>query len=179
MLEITLDNCQKCDLETINDPNNKQYFWINKRALDIETKSNWQVIFDKYKDLLIQKYRKELTPNITFQPNKMFVRNHLFEQIIKNCEATKLEFLELKEKLGLCIYEDICDEQEFILMSEKIITQHDAENKQLKEQNKKLNVNENENENESENEKFLKNKIVKDANIKEVIEEPKEIKRPN
>ena len=109
----------------------------------------------------------------------MFVRNHLFEKIIKNCEATKLEFLELKEKLGLCIYEDICDEQEFILMSEKIITQHDVENKQLKEQNKKLNVNENENENKSENEKFLKNKIVKDANIKEVIEEPKEIKRPN
>ena len=64
-------------------------------------------------------------------------------------------------------------------MSEKIITQHDVENKQLKEENKKLNVNENENEHENENEKFLKNKIVKDANIKEVIEEPKEIKRPN
>ena len=64
-------------------------------------------------------------------------------------------------------------------MSEKIITQHDVENKQLKEENKKLNVNENENEHENENEKFLKNKIVKDANIKEVIEQPKEIKRPN
>ena len=50
-----------------------------------------------------------------------------------------------KEKLGLCLYEDICDEKEFILMSEKIITQ------QLKEENKKLNVNENENENENEN----------------------------
>ena len=48
-------------------------------------------------------------------------------------------------------------------MSEKIITQ------QLKEENKKLNVNENENENE----KLRKNKIVKDANIKELIEEPK------
>ena len=64
-------------------------------------------------------------------------------------------------------------------MSEKIITQHDVENKQLKEENKKLNVNENENEHENENEKFLKNKIVKDANIKELIEEPKEIKIPN
>ena len=35
-------------------------------------------------------------------------------------------------------------------MSEKIITNHDIENKQLKEENKKLNVNENENENENE-----------------------------
>ena len=47
----------------------------------------------------------------------------LIEKIIKSCKATNLEFLELKEKLGLCLYEDICDEQEFILMSEKIITQ--------------------------------------------------------
>ena len=58
-------------------------------------------------------------------------------------------------------------------MSEKIITQHDIETKQLEEKNKKLN------ENDNENEKFLKNKIVKDANIKELIEEPKEIKSPN
>ena len=38
MLEITIDNCYKCDLETINDPNNSQYFWINRRDLEIETK---------------------------------------------------------------------------------------------------------------------------------------------
>ena len=42
-------------------------------------------------------------------------------------------------------YEDICDEKEFILMSEKSITYHDIENKQLTEENEKLNVNENEN----------------------------------
>ena len=35
------------------------------------------------------------------------------------------------------------------------------------------------NENENENEKFKKNKIVKDANIKKLIEEPKEIKSPD
>ena len=139
MLEITIDNCYKCDLETINDPNESQYFWINRRDFEIETKRYWQVIFDKYKDLLTQKYRKELTPNITFQPNKIFVTSNLFEKIIKNCKATNLEFLKLKEKLGLCLYEDICDEKDFILMSEKIITQ------ELKEENKKLNVNENEN----------------------------------
>ena len=40
MLEITIDNCYKCDLETINDPNNSQYFWINRRDLEIESKRN-------------------------------------------------------------------------------------------------------------------------------------------
>ena len=43
MLEIAIDNCYKCDLETINDPNNSQCFWINRRDLEIETKHNWQV----------------------------------------------------------------------------------------------------------------------------------------
>ena len=121
MLEITIDNCNKCNLETINDPNNSQYFWINRRDLEIETKRNWQVIFDKYKDLSTQKYRKELTPNITFHPNKIFVRNDLFEKIIRNCKATNLEFLKLKEKLGLCLYKDICNEQELTSMSEQML----------------------------------------------------------
>ena len=143
-LEITIDNCHKCDLETIIDPNNSQDFWINRRDLEIESKRNWQAIFDKCKDSSRQKYRKELTPNITFQPNKIFVRNDLFEKIIKSCKATNLEFLKLKEKLGLCLYEVICDGQEFISTSEEIFkeenifTQHDVENKQLKEENKKL-----------------------------------------
>ena len=65
MLEITIGNCHKCDLETINDPNNSQYFWINRRNLENETKRNWQAIFDKRKDSLTKKYRKELTPNST------------------------------------------------------------------------------------------------------------------
>ena len=38
MSEITIDNCYKCDLETIIDPNNSQYFCINRRDLEIETK---------------------------------------------------------------------------------------------------------------------------------------------
>ena len=56
-------------------------------------------------------------------------------------------------------------------MSEESFIQHDVENKQLTEENKKLNENKNENENE--------NKIVKDSNIQKLIEEPKEIKIPN
>ena len=189
MLEITIGNCYKCDLETINDPNNSQYFWINRRDLEIETKRNWQVIFDKYKDLSTQKYRRELTPNITFQPNKIFVRNDLFEKVIKSCKATNLEFLKLKE--NFCLYEDICDKKEFILMSEKRFIQHDAENKELKEENKKLNENENENENGNENdnenenenvnanENEKENKTIKDSNIQKLIEELKEIKSVN
>ena len=34
----------------------------------------------------------------------------MLEKIIKGCKATNLEFLKLKEELGLCLYEDICDE---------------------------------------------------------------------
>ena len=104
MLEITIDNCYKCDLETINDPNKSQYFWINRRDFEIETKHDWQVIFDKYKNLSTEKSVKELTANITFQPNRIFVRKDLLEKIIKSCKATNLEFLKLREKLGFCIY---------------------------------------------------------------------------
>ena len=134
ILEITIDNCHKCDVETINDPNNSQYIWNNRRDLETETKRNWQAIFDKYKDSSRQKYRNELTPNIIFQPNKIFVRNNLFEKIIKSCKATNLEFLKLKEKLGLCLYGAVCDERELISTSEEIfkeeknLTWHDVEN---------------------------------------------------
>ena len=58
MLETAIDNSYKCDLEKIDDPNNSQYFWINRRDFEIETKRNSQVILDKYKDLSTQKYRK-------------------------------------------------------------------------------------------------------------------------
>ena len=44
---------------------------------------------------------------------------------------------------------------------EKIITQHDVENKQLKEENEQL---------RKENEQLRKNNVVKDATIKEPIE---------
>ena len=80
MLKITIDNFYKCDLETIIDPNNSQYLWINRRDLEIESKRNWQAVFDKCKESSRQKYRKELTPNITFQPNETLARNNLFEK---------------------------------------------------------------------------------------------------
>ena len=54
--------------------------------------------------------------------------------MIRSCKATNLEFLKLKEnsnKILKCLYEDICDEKEFILMSGESFIQHDVENKHL------------------------------------------------
>ena len=58
--------------------------------------------------------RRELTPNIKFQADRIFVRNDLFEQVIKSCKATNIEFLMLKEKLGICSYEENYNEEEVI-----------------------------------------------------------------
>ena len=65
---------------------------------------------------------------------------------------------------------------EEIFKEEKFFTQDDVENKELKEKNKQLKE-----ENEQlrkENEQLRKNNIVKDANIKELIEKPIRIKIP-
>ena len=105
MLEITRKNCYKCDLETIIN-NNSQYFWINLRDFEAETESKWLNIFNKQGNSSTLKYRRELTPNIKFQPDRIFVRNDLFERIIKSCKATNAEFTMLKEKLGICLYEE-------------------------------------------------------------------------
>ena len=114
MQEITRKDCYKCDLETITLINS-QYFWINLKDFEVETESNWRNIFNKYENSSTLKHRKELTPNIKFQPDRIFIRNDLFEKVIKGCKATNVEFLMLKEKLGLCPYGVICDKQEFVL----------------------------------------------------------------
>ena len=85
----------------------------------------------------------------------------MFEKTIKSCKTTNLEFLKLLCLcLGLCLYEDICDEQEFISTSEENFTQRDVENKRLKEENgesrKENEKLRKENENENENEQLKK-----------------------
>ena len=110
MLEMTRRNCYNCDLETIIK-NTSQYFWIDLKDFEVETERSLINIFKKYGNSSTLKYRKELTPNIQFQSDRIFVRNDLFEKIIKSCKATNVEFLMLNEKLGLCPYEVICDEQ--------------------------------------------------------------------
>ena len=105
MLEITSKNCYECDLETIIN-SNSQYFWINLRDFEAETESKWLNIFNKHGNKSTLKYRRELTPNIKFQADRIFVRNDLFEQVIKSCKATNIEFTMLQEKLGICLYEE-------------------------------------------------------------------------
>ena len=119
MLEITRKNCYKCDLETVID-NNSQYFWINLRDFEVETESKWLNIFNKHGNKSTLKYRKELTPNIKFQADRIFVRNDLFEQVIKSCKATNIEFTMLKEKLGICPYEENYYEEELTKIQDNI-----------------------------------------------------------
>ena len=105
MIEITSKNCYKFDLETIID-SNSQYFWINLREFEVETESKWLNIFNKHDNESTLKYRREITPDIKVQADKIFVRNHLFEQVIQSFKATNIEFTMLKEKLGICFYEE-------------------------------------------------------------------------
>ena len=102
MLEITKKNCYKCDLETVID-NNSQYFWINLRDFKVETESKWLNIFNKHGNKSTLKYRKELTPNVKFQVDRISVRNDLFEQVIKSCKATNTEFLMLKKTWNMSL----------------------------------------------------------------------------
>ena len=99
MLEITRKNCYKCDLET-NIDNNSQYFWINLRDFEVERESKWLNMFNKHGNKSTLKYRRELTPNIKFQADRIFVKNDLFEQVIKSYKATNIEFLMLKKILA-------------------------------------------------------------------------------
>ena len=118
MLEITRKNCYKCDLETVID-NNSQYFWINLKDFEVEIESNWLNIFNKHGNKSILKYRRELKPSIKFQTDRIFVRNDLFEQVIKSCKATNVEFTMLKEKLGICCYEENYYKEEIIQIQDE------------------------------------------------------------
>ena len=126
MLEITRKNYLKCDLETIISDDSK-YFWINLKDFEVETESKWLNIFSKRGNSSTLKYRRELTPNIKFQADRIFVRNDLFEQVIKSCKATNIEFTMLKEKLGICPYEENYYEEEIIKIQDDIEETSDEE----------------------------------------------------
>ena len=110
---MTRKNCYKCDLETIIN-NDSQYFQINLRDFEAEAESKLQNISKKQDNASTIKYRKELTPIIKFQPDRIFKRNDLFEKIIKSCKATNAEFTMVKQKLGICPYEENYYEEELI-----------------------------------------------------------------
>ena len=155
MLEITRKNSFKCDLETIIGTNS-QYFLINLKDFEVETESKWLNIFNKHGNSSTLKYRKELTPNIKFQPDRIFVRDDLFEQIIKSCKATNVEFLMVKEKLGICPYEENYYKEEIIKMQDekpievKSKVSNERSNKEL---TKEL-IKESDNESNKENKSF-------------------------
>ena len=119
MLETTKKNCYKCHLETITN-NDNEYFWINLRDFEAETESKWQNIFNKQGNASTIKYRKELTPDIKFRPNRILIRNDLFEKINKSCKATNVQFTMLKEKLGICPYEENYYVEEIIKIQDDI-----------------------------------------------------------
>ena len=77
-------------------------------------------MFNKQGNKSTLKYRRELTPNIKFQADGIFVRNDLFEQIIKNWKATNIEFTMLREKLGICPYEENYYEEVIIKIQDDI-----------------------------------------------------------
>ena len=131
MLEVTSKNCYKCDLETIID-NNGQDFWINLRDFEVETENKWLNIFNKHGSKTTLKYRREITPDIKVQADKIFPRNDLFEQVIKSCKATNKEFTMLKEKLGICLYEENYYTEEIIQI------QDNTEKPSIKEINNKV-----------------------------------------
>ena len=97
-----------------------QYFWINLRDFEAETKSKWLNILNKHGNKSTLKYRRELTSNIKFQADRIFVRNDLFEQVIKSWKAPNTEVLMFKEKLGICSYEENYYEEEIIKIQDDI-----------------------------------------------------------
>ena len=76
-------------------------------------------MFHKHGDKSTMKCRKELTANIKFQPDRIFVRNDLFEKIIKSCKMANVKFTMLKKKLGICLYEENYYEEEIIKIQDE------------------------------------------------------------
>ena len=77
---------------------NSQYFWINLRDFQVEIESKWlNILSHLLSNKSTLKYRRDITPDIKVQADKIFVRNDLFEQVIKSCKATNIEFTMLKK----------------------------------------------------------------------------------
>ena len=181
MFKVTKKNCYKCDLETIID-NNSQCFWINLRDFEVETENKWLNIFNKHGNKSTLKYRRELTPNIKFQADRIFVRNGLFEQVIKSYKATNIEFLMFKEKLGICLYEENYYEEEIMkIQNEEPIEEISkvSTKKSTKKSTKAL-IDESDNESDKESDKESDNESdnesYKESNNKSIEKKDKESK---
>ena len=134
MVQINKEEYEKCKVETIDKG---RCFWVNRKDLEVESDvNNWAPIFDKC-DPEKQKYIQELTPNLKYQPCRVFAWNVLVEKKIKSCRKSSKRFLEFKKKLGLNPNVVTCDEQDIIntlqvkFEGEMIFTNYCIENKRL------------------------------------------------
>ena len=118
MVQINREKYKKCEVEIINK---RRCFWVNRIDLDPEK----------------QKRRQELTPNVKYQPCRVFAQNDLVEKKIKSCWKSSKRVLEFKKKLGLDPDVVTCDEQviintlEVIFEGEIIFTKYCIENKRV------------------------------------------------
>ena len=111
MSKISKEAHKKCEIETID---RRQYFWLSKKDLQIESGySNWGAIFDRC-DSNKQKYSYQLMPNTKFRSSERFVRNDLAERKIRNSRLASEQFLKFKEKLGLDLNEYSFDDEDII-----------------------------------------------------------------
>ena len=83
MYEIKRKNCYKCDVETMNDSDGI-HFLNNLRDFEIESENNWNSFFVVKDNKDKVKYRKQLTKDIHFQPDIIFIRNDLFKKELDN-----------------------------------------------------------------------------------------------
>ena len=68
------------------------FFWVNRKDLEVESDvNNWAPIFDKC-DPEKQKYIQELTPNLKYQPCRVFAWNDLVEKKSKAVENHQRDF---------------------------------------------------------------------------------------
>ena len=89
IVQISKEGCTKCEVEIIDKG---RYFWVNRKDLEVESDvANWALIFDKC-DLEKQKYRQQLTPNVKYQPCRVFVGNDLVEKKLKAVENHQKDF---------------------------------------------------------------------------------------
>ena len=109
-------------------------------------------MFNKHGNTSTLKYRRELTPNIKFQADRIFVRNDLFEQVIKSCKATNTEFLIFKEKLSICLDEENYSEKKIIKIEDKEPIEEISKVSNKKSTKKLIEESDNESDNESNKE---------------------------
>ena len=111
MSKINKEAYKKCEIGIIDD---KEYFWINRRDLEIESDYKyWAQIYDKC-DPEKEIYRCELIPNTQLQSCRKFVPNDLTERKIKSRIESSKKILEFKEKLGLDPHKYILEEQDIV-----------------------------------------------------------------